>query len=154
AWRPVRETEIMAGTPPGAAPPWPGAPHPHVLAAPALWNPNAAFAWSFLFSPAFGSFLHARNADALGRAEEAAANGKWFIGSLVYLVAVIGTLFVTLPPELDRILNLVPMAILLAWYFGLGKQQAQYVKATWQGHYPRKPWAAPLLIGFGCLVGY
>jgi hypothetical protein len=43
---------------------------------PALWNPKAAAYWSLLFSPAFGAFVHARNADAMGRVDEAKANSK------------------------------------------------------------------------------
>jgi predicted amidophosphoribosyltransferase len=27
----------------------------------AIWNPNAASNWSLVFTPAFGSYLHARN---------------------------------------------------------------------------------------------
>ena len=27
----------------------------------ALWNPNTAANWSFLFSPLFGAYLHALN---------------------------------------------------------------------------------------------
>jgi hypothetical protein len=45
---------------------------------PALWNPKPAAYWSLLFSPAFGAFLHARNADAMGRVDEAKANRMWF----------------------------------------------------------------------------
>jgi hypothetical protein len=45
---------------------------------PALWNPNAAAGWSLLFTPAFGAFLHSRNADAMGRHSEAKANKFWF----------------------------------------------------------------------------
>lgn len=51
---------------------------------PALWNPVAAVGWSLLFSPAFGAFLHARNADAMGRADEAKANRVWFYFIIAY----------------------------------------------------------------------
>ena len=34
--------------------------------APPLWNPGAAMAWSLLFSPIFGAFVHMKNWQALG----------------------------------------------------------------------------------------
>src|ERR1700684_1195736 len=51
---------------------------------PALWNPSAAAWWSGLFSPAFGAFVHARNADAMGRVSEAKANRVFFYLWIVY----------------------------------------------------------------------
>ncbi|MGB7331460.1 MAG: hypothetical protein WBD25_08740, partial [Terriglobales bacterium] len=67
---------------------------------PALWNPKAAAFWSLLFSPAFGAFLHARNADAMRRADEANANRMWFYVSLAYLGLVFATIFIPIPEGL------------------------------------------------------
>ena len=52
-------------------------------AAPALWNPFAARAWTVLFSPIFGAFLHAQNWKALGESGRAKRSMIWvyaFIG--------------------------------------------------------------------------
>ena len=120
--------------------------------APALWNPNAAANWSLLFSPAFGAFIHARNAKTLGRSDEAKANQKWFYGNLVFLGI---TLLSTLTPSLsDAPFRMVGLVILLVWYFALAKKQAKYVKDTFGGNYPKKAWGKPLLIAFTCLVGF
>ena len=37
----------------------------------AIWNPNAASNWSIIFTPAFGSYLHALNWRTLGEEEHA-----------------------------------------------------------------------------------
>lgn len=116
-----------------------------------LWNPNAAACWSLLFSPAFGAFLHARNADSLGRKEEAKANRVWFYISIAFLLFTLVTVFVPAIP--NGIFRLVGLGLLLGWYFSLGKKQIAYVKDTWQDRYQRKPWTKPLLIAFGCLFG-
>lgn len=156
SWRPVRETEIMAGAvaPPPTAHPQSGAPHPPQGApdSPAVWNPNASAAWSLLFTPAFGAFLHAKNAELLGRTAEADANRIWFYCSLAYLVVVAASVFFPMIP--DRVFNAVAIGLLAGWYFSLGRKQAQYVRGTWQGRYQRKPWTIPLLVAFGCLIAY
>jgi len=36
----------------------------------------------------------------------------------------------------------------------VGKKQIEYVKSHWQDRYTRKPWGKPLLIAFGCLLGF
>jgi hypothetical protein len=65
---------------------------------PALWNPNAAAGWSLLFTPAFGAFLHSRNAGAIGRHSEAKANKLWFY----VIIAYFGFTLIPIPfvPEL------------------------------------------------------
>jgi hypothetical protein len=118
---------------------------------PTLWNPNAAACWSLLFSPAFGAYLHARNAEVLGRADEAKSNKVWFYISVAFLVISFVTTFIPVIP--DAPFRLAGIGILLGWYFSLGKKQIKYVKETWQDSYVRKHWKKPLLIAFGCLVG-
>ena len=77
-------------------------------------------------APAFGAFIHARNAESLGRSDEAKANQKWFYGNLVFLGI---TLLSTLTPSLsDAPFRMVGLVILLVWYFALAKKQAKYVK--------------------------
>ncbi len=117
---------------------------------PALWNPDAAGAWSLLFTPAFGAFLHARNARVLGRLEEEAANWKWFYGTLAYLAVCI---LLALAPIPEGVFRLAGLAVLLTWYFTTAKKQVTFVKETLGRDYHRKGWRQPLLIGFGCLVG-
>src|SRR4029077_2200123 len=110
----------------------------------ALWNPSAAAWWSLLFSSAFGAFLHAQNADVLGRTGEAKANRVWF-----YLwIAYFGVTLTPIP-----IPRGVAGGLLLEWYFGLGTNQVAYVKEKWRDRYERKPWKTPLLIAFCCLLG-
>jgi hypothetical protein len=120
--------------------------------APQLWNPNAAACWSLIFSPAFGAFLHARNAESLGRTEEAKANRVWFYASLAYFGIVLVSIFIPAIP--DAVFRGAAIGILLGWYFSLGKKQIQYVKETFQDGYQRKPWTKPLLIAFGGMVGF
>jgi hypothetical protein len=110
---------------------------------PGLWNPNAAVLLSVLFSPAFGAFLHARNADALGRVNEAEANRMFFYLWIVYFG-------VTLTPI--PIPHGIAIGLLLVWYLILGRNQVAYVKEKWGDGYKRKPWATPLLVGSCCLL--
>ena len=118
---------------------------------PELWNPNAAACWSLMFSPAFGAFLHARNAERLGRKGEAKANWVWFYASLIYICFVLVSIFIPAIP--DSAFRGIAIGILLGWYFSLGKTQIQYVKNTFQNNYRRKSWSKPLLIAFGSLLG-
>jgi len=102
-----------------------GAPAP-TTPPPTLWNPTAAACWSLLFSPAFGAFLHARNADAMGRIDEAKANRAWFYVSAAYLGLKVVTMFIPLIPE--GVFHLVGVGLLLGWFFSLGAGQIAYVK--------------------------
>ncbi|HYM08461.1 MAG TPA: hypothetical protein VEU11_18060 [Terriglobales bacterium] len=94
---------------------------------PALWNPKAAAYWSLLFSPAFGAFLHARNADAIGRVDEAKANRVWFYVLIAYLGLAFVTIFIPIPQGL---FTLASIGLLFGWYLSLGKKQVTYVKET------------------------
>jgi hypothetical protein len=116
----------------------------------ALWNPKAAAYWSLLFSPAFGAFLHARNADAMRRVDEAKANRMWFYVSIAYLGLAFVTIFIPIPQGL---FTLVFIGLWFGWYLSLGKKQVTYVKETWRDGYERKSWKEPLLIAFGFLIG-
>jgi hypothetical protein len=118
---------------------------------PALWNPKAAAYWSLLFSPAFGAFVHARNADAMGRVDEAKANRRWFYVLIAYLGFTFVTIFIFIPIP-QGLLELVPTGLLFGWYLSLGKKQVTYVKETWQAGYKRKPWKEPLVVASGCLI--
>lgn len=134
-----RVGETARPTPPPTGPP------------PALWNPKAAAYWSLLFSPAFGAFVHARNADAMGRVDEAKANRRWFYVLIAYLGFTFVTIFIFVPVP-QGLLELVPTGLLFGWYLSLGKKQVGYVEGTWQAAYKRKPWKEPLLVASGCLI--
>lgn len=118
---------------------------------PALWNPKAAAVWSLVFTQAFGAFLHARNAEAMGRLEEAKANRTWFYVSMAYL----GLTLVTIPfPAVPGgLFSLAAFGLLIGWYWNVGRKQVVYVRQTWREGYLRKPWKKPLLIAFCCLMG-
>ena len=127
-----------------AAPPPPSRP-------PTLWNPKAAACWSLLFSPAFGAFLHARNAVAMGRVDDARANRAWFYVSITYLGLSLVTIVIPAIP--DGLFRLAGLGLLFGWFFSLGRKQITYVRETWRDRYQRKPWTKPLLIAFCCLIG-
>src|SRR6476619_2518005 len=82
--------------------------------APALWNANAAAAWSLLFSPAFGAFVHMKNWQALGDPGKAAAARMWGIWTLVAL-GVVSLASALLPDSkgLDALSRVVMLALLL-----------------------------------------
>jgi ATP-dependent protease ClpP protease subunit len=116
-----------------------------------LWNPNAAALWSVLFTPAFGAFLHAKNAESLGRAEEVRTNRVWAYISLAFTALIfIDSLFsnaLYVIPE--AVMNVVPVIILLSWYLVVARKQIKYVKDTYKNNYQRKSWLKPILVVIG-----
>ena len=121
----------------------------------AIWNPNAASSWSLLFTPAFGSYLHASNWRALGEEQRANAAMRWFHFSLFMLVILIfiavGTEDAERAQSTSRILALLYLFI---WYFSAGKSQAKYVKEKFGDSYQRRSWGKPLLVGLLSYLGY
>jgi hypothetical protein len=111
-----------------------------VSPAPRLWNPDAAGAWSLIFTPVFGSILLLKNWQAIGRDDKVKAARIWLIASIVMFVLTI----------LEGGISLIYIII---WYFAWQKPQTKYVKEQWGKDYPRKSWKKPLLIGFGCWGG-
>ena len=115
---------------------------------PILWNPHAASRWSFLFSPAFGAFLHAKNADSIDRNEEAKVNMVWFYISLFFIgLVVVSSLVLNFPRYLYYLAN---GTLLLSWYFHVGVKQEKHVKQTLKNEYQKRSWAAPLSIVSVC----
>jgi hypothetical protein len=123
-----------------------------VAAPPKLWNPNAAANWSLVFTPAFGALLHAKNAESLGRIEEARANRVWFGVTVAYLAVTLVGIFIPAMP--DGAFRAAGMVLLLSWYFSLAKKQARYVKESLHGQYERRSWIKPLIGAFGSLLGF
>ena len=62
----------------------------------AIWNPSAAIALSWPFTPAFGAYLHSRNWRTMGKPEQAKASMRWFY--LTILLAIAYVIVTTLPP--------------------------------------------------------
>jgi hypothetical protein len=91
---------------------------------PALWNPSAAAYWSLLFTPAFGAYLHASNAEVLGRMDEAKTNRVWFRLSLAYLVFVSISVFIPSIPE--AVFTGASVGLLFGWYFVLGRKRSRF----------------------------
>lgn len=120
-------------------------------ARPQLWNPNAAACWSLLFTPVFGGFLHARNAERLGRPAEADSNRRWMVGTLAYLgISFLASIFFEVPQALDRAAG---FAILLTWYFSVARKQAAYVRDELNDEYERRGWSRPILFALAALAG-
>lgn len=114
--------------------------------APALWNPEAAGAWSLILNPVFGSILVLMNWQALRVPEKVRSAQLWLVVSIIVLV---GAFF--LPTSL---LSLVNIGYLLIWYLSAAKPQAKYIKERWGQAYPRRSWLWPLLIAFGILFSF
>ena len=121
------------------------------VAAPPLWNPNAAASWSLLFTPIFGTWLHWKNWVALGDKERAATARMWLIASAVVVGAsMVLAQAVTAVAGAVRAVN---FGFLLAWYFTSAKPQAAWVKQRFGDAYPRRGWAVPILIAIGAVIG-
>lgn len=118
--------------------------------APPLWNPNAAASWSLIFSPAFGAYLHMKNWQALGNVENAASSKKWiyiYAGFVLLLALVVG--FAPDSKIFDGLSRAAGFALLISWYYAIGKTQITYVKAEFGSTYPKKGWLVPILAGIG-----
>jgi uncharacterized protein YecT (DUF1311 family) len=120
----------------------------------AIWNPNAAANWSFIFTPAFGSYLQMKNWNALGESSKATAAKIWFYVSLLVLITIAIVQVVALKAGAEASTGGLALLFLLIWYFAAGRAQAKYVKATLGQDYARKSWTKPLLIALTCMVAY
>ena len=118
---------------------------------PILWSPLASACWSLVFTPAFGAYLHARNADVLGRADEARTNRLWFRVAVGYLAFVWASLYIPAIP--DAVFRVGTVGLFLGWYFVAGRRQVVYVREAFSTGYHQRPLTKPLLIGLGVLLG-
>jgi len=107
--------------------------------APALWNPDAAGAWSLLFSPVFGSVLVRKNWQALGDEDKARAGAIWLGVSILMLVATLFT-------------GVLGFLYIVVWYFAWQRPQTLYIKERWGKDYPRKGWGPALLAALGVYI--
>lgn len=104
---------------------------------PALWNPEAAGAWSLIFTPIFGSALVLMNWQALEKKEQIRTAQIWLVVSIIMLFV-----------QLVSGIPVIALLYFILWYFASAKLQAKYVKELWGKEYPRRSWLWPLIIGF------
>jgi hypothetical protein len=116
--------------------------------APALWNPSVAAAWSILFTPIFGPYLHMLNWRRLNEPIKAANAKGWFIASLIVLGVAIenGFIFSDSKP-ITRLTGVLQWTFLIFWYFFAARMQAKYVKEHFGKAYARKGWGKPVMLG-------
>ena len=121
----------------------------------ALWSPNAAAAWSLLFTPVFGAWLHALNWRELGDTERERSSLAWAAGGAVILLAylLIDTLSMNrqMGDEAERVIAGV---FLLAWYFASARAQSRLVRERFGGSFERKSWRKPLLLALAAFGIY
>jgi len=128
---------------------------------PAIWNPNLTANFSFLLSPAFGSYLQMLNWRALGEPQKAASARNWYYATMVIWIVIIligargEVLFEKLDSEAAELsATLIWFLFTAIWYFSAGKAQSKYVEEKLGSSYAKKPWAKALLIGFGALLSW
>ena len=117
-------------------------------AVPALWNPQVAGLWSVLLSWAFGSFLLARNWEALGNPARAKRCMLWFYAVFPW-AAVFALLLYLTPIDLNDLSMdndgvvflrclvhyLVPLIPMFVWAFVEVKPQAKFIKDNFGDRY-------------------
>jgi hypothetical protein len=103
-------------------------------AGPALWNPDAAGAWSLLITPVFGSVLVRKNWQAIGDEAKVRTGTVWIAVSILLFAAVMIVPFG----------GLLWLPYIIVWYFAWQRPQRNIASA--RRDYPRKGWGAPLLI--------
>ncbi|WP_147299966.1 hypothetical protein NR756_04880 [Alloalcanivorax xenomutans] len=117
---------------------------------PELWNPSAAVAWSLIFSPVFGAWVHAKNWAVLGEDKLHDDSMKYAYTALAVLIAI--NLLVTFD-VLPELYGLPITAVLMVnWYFSAGRKQKAYLEKNQTLTYTQKSWLKPILIGFGSLI--
>ena len=113
----------------------------HTATDAAVWNPDAAGAWSILFTPIFGSILVYKNWNSLGETELAAKSIKWIYIS-VFMAIVAG------------FVNLIGFIYLVTWYYLSQKEQSTYIRERHANMYNKKGWLIPLSIALLLSIGF
>ena len=142
-------------------------------AAPALWNPNAAIAWSIPMALVSGALLDLLN-NAVSENFMFTPNIKLFLIFTHVFAAAIHMLnaramgdtglkrrnfgFILATPFVLAIiapLSFFPLFAILGslllpalWYATTGRRQTILVKERYGANYPRRPWLKALLLGF------
>lgn len=94
---------------------------------PPLWNPTVATFWCLLFGVMFGSWIHMKNWQVMGKPDKAAASSV--LGKTNFFLS---------------------LALLLSWYFFSAREQIRFVAATYGNDYQRRGWGTP--VAWGVLV--
>ncbi|NHZ39582.1 hypothetical protein [Massilia aquatica] len=123
---------------------------------PPLWNPNAAALWCLVFGIMFGSWIHMKNWQAMGKPDKAAASKRWLIGSTLLFIVSFALAFAkpeSLAGSFGRFNFFFSLAALLAWYFISAREQIRFVATTYGANYQHRSWGTPLLYGLLVLIG-
>ncbi|MES2316627.1 MAG: hypothetical protein V4631_03960 [Pseudomonadota bacterium] len=117
-------------------------------ASPPIWNPGAATAWSLLFTPIFGAWVHMKNWEALGKPKEAATAQRWLIGNVLFLVVLIGlTMWMPQSSAVGFLGRFGGFIVLMVWYAMSGKDQIEFVTYGYGKQYVRRGWGKPIAYG-------
>jgi len=108
---------------------------------PALWNPDAAGAWSLLLTPIFGSILLRKNWEAIGDPAKVRAATIWLAASIGIVIA----LWLYFP--------LGGLLYIYVWHLAWQRKQTDYVSDRWGTDYPRKGWLLPVTVGIVTQLG-
>lgn len=130
---PPQAEAVLQETQPSSVPP------------PLLWNPGAAAFWSLFLTPAFGSFLLAKNAETLGRDKEVGQFKIW----MCITVGLLVVLFVT-----GFNFGFGGLIFFLIWYFVAARPHEQFVTSTFGKNYSHASWGVPLAVAVGGIVGF
>jgi hypothetical protein len=111
----------------------------------ALWNPSVAIAWSWLFSPVFGSYIQMRNWQVLDEPDRAARARAWLYLSIGQQLSQFSVPFIS-HAFLKFLIFISPLLFFAVWYFSFAKHQRHYLKNNALEDYTRKSWAKVLTI--------
>jgi len=126
--------------------------HPHARELRPLWNPETAALLSLLFTPAFGTYLHMCNWEALNEPDRARSARRWFYGAAVVTALVFAAGAVGQAPLASATTPLLG-AYFLTWYFAAARAQTKYLEEHFDDDYVRRPWKQPLLWALALFVG-
>lgn len=114
----------------------------------ALWNPTAAALWSVLLSPALGAWLLKCNWERLGHPDKARAAFGWFFFMIGLNLANLGMVLAAprFEWDFDGLPGWVGLVVFGVWCCLSAYPQIRYVDDHIGETYPRRSWAAPILI--------
>jgi hypothetical protein len=92
-----------------------------------------------------------KNWQALGDSAKAEISKRWAIGCAVFLLALV---FLPDNKLLDLLSRVGSLALLLSWYYSIGKPQAALVLGRYGAAHPRRGWAKPLGLALLALLGF
>ena len=123
---------------------------PAAAGRPGLWTPKWLTVASFFLTPAFGSYLVARNWTAMGEPEKARKSMRWFYGTLAWIAVCVLTTPFDLP---IRLFWFVSCGVFVAWAVKGADPHRKAVEERYGDDYPRRSWGKPLLAAGGAVCG-